>query len=103
MLTKKLKKHFKENKDTYFTVGLIMGVGFFAGASYQYKKDLAALTKNIRAGKALIPNMGDAMVPALKAVKTIDELKQAALITPNTTVKDALVVTVEGLPYLFVR
>lgn len=103
MLAKNLKKNWDENKSTYITTGILIGAGIIIGRRYQYKIDCASLTKNIKAGKALIPNMGDILVPALKSVKTIEELRTAALATPNTTVKDAIVVTVEGLPYLFVR
>ena len=101
-LSKAIKKNWDENKGTYITAGVLIGVGMVVGMKYQKKLDIDALTKNIKKGKALIPNMGDLMVPEL-ALKSLDELKTLALEDGGVIVQNALIATVDGIPMLFVR
>ena len=102
MLSKALKKNWNENKNTYISAAVLIGVGMAVGMKHQRQIDVNNLVKSIRKGRVLIPNMGDQVLPEL-ALKTIPEIKTFAAALKNTTVKDAIVVTVDGLPMLFVR
>ena len=77
MLTKALKKNWDENKDTYISAAVLIGVGMAIGMNHQRKVDTNNLVKSIKMGKALIPNMGDQVLPEL-ALKTIPEIKMVA-------------------------
>ena len=101
-LSKAIKKNWDENKGTYITAGVLIGVGMIVGMKYQKKLDIDALAKNIKKGKALIPNMGDKILPEL-ALKSLDELKGLALEVDGATVQNAIITTIDGMPFLFVR
>lgn len=102
MVIREIKKNFEENKMTYLQVGVLMGAGFVLGRKYQRFIDVNNLSKSLRAGKALIPNM-PMTEKIFPMAMSIADIKTAASSINHTTVKDAVVVTIEGLPLLFVR
>ena len=102
LLTNAIKKNWEENKKTYITAGVLIGVGMVVGMKYQKKLDVKNLAKNIKKGKALIPNMAELTEPRISAL-SLAEIKEAVLTIKGATIQEALVTTVDGLPMLFVR
>ena len=99
-LSKVIKKNWDENKGTYITAGVLIGVGFVIGTKHRQKIDVMRVTRSLDSGRILAPNLFKKYFPMSMS---LNDIKSAALTIDGAKVSDALVVTIEGLPMLFVR